>query len=179
VAALLGSTYSFYAVNLRVEDDLRLRLIDSGMAGIPPEQTVSETIAVFNAGNRPAIVLEAYLTITAHVDGRDEWGIVGCGFSDKKNTLIIEPHQIQLLTLQVCQKNAYDRLENGTRMTSRDGKVTWRFFVLLHLVSVDSGGTIHRLDRLPVAIMNAARDHGTGLETYAPTFRAIRLFHAA
>lgn len=150
VAALVVSGYTFYATEVEVKDDVRVRIVRWGLDPEEHEDTsnlLGLTLAIINVGNRQAALINSRLTLEPR-DKPSGLAIDG-GKANRNLPMLIEPKKILLLTPRMDISSVAqsvlpaDRGANGHRL----------YTLNLELEFIDSKGRL-RLLRLPVEIVD-------------------------
>jgi hypothetical protein len=139
--ALIVSAASFYFTNLRVDDNLTARIIDySGHESGPSVQ-----IALVNAGNRAAIVLDAHYSIRSVPDGPSILGRKAIMRETDTFPLVLPPHEMRIVTVGFQEQDAIRSHSQGAVSPNRTpaDPDTRRLYCEWEIVSIDSSGQMH------------------------------------
>jgi hypothetical protein len=171
-AALSLSGYTFYSTEVEVKDDLQLRIVEWGVREPPQEGVPNKlgvTVAIVNAGNRQAILLDSKLTLRL----KDKPYGLGYGGEEATSDLpkIIEPKRIVLLTPQLDV--SYPAFFIGK--TAPDASGHWLYTLTLELTALDSAGRM-ATTALPVETVDFDKQlHHTFLPTESLANRLLQL----
>jgi hypothetical protein len=144
-AALILSALSFYFANLRVEDDLRARLVEFEVAEVDgadrsAPDAVQVRVVLINAGNRPAIVLGVDYEYSPRIDREDTIG--GSVLAEKGLfPLLVLPRDIRVADIAVPPTLA---IQNFHNVEPTDDPSTRDFACRLEFRSLDSRGRPYR-----------------------------------
>jgi hypothetical protein len=141
--ALLISALTFFN-NYRVKDEMQARVADLVPASGGRDAVVFR-VAFSNSGNRPAIILDVDCIINDQPNMKGTAFSSGCKAPDKIFPLIIQPHDVRLVDVEVQGKALEESFNHGKRISlSGRGEVA-RFFCALQYSAIDSGGVYHQV----------------------------------
>jgi hypothetical protein len=149
-AAIVVSIYTFYATDIEVKDDVRLRIVrwglDPGLGGEDLSNLLGLTVAIVNAGNRQVVLMKSQLTLVPR--DKSSGLRIGGGEASKNLPVIIEPKKVSLLTPRMDISSASLFVRTADR-----GANSQRLYTLtLDLDLIDSTGRLFSA-QLPVGIV--------------------------
>jgi hypothetical protein len=181
-SALIVSLAGFYFGNLKVDDNLQMRVVD-----VSPEPTLGEKsdypgrgpylvahTALVNAGNRPALVMAVSYNVGPP---GEHWDFSNQVATDGKLLpFVIQPHDIRMVDFGIPEDSLVGNLSSGSPVKDpNDPGPVAEFNCSFGVVSLDSGGVSHQIMTLPHITARATQTRLLGFKALN-TGKATLLF---
>lgn len=170
IFAFLLSFTSFYYSNIRVEDNLQVRIIAAGFKShdskvgetIPPD-TIVVQVAFLNIGNRQSIIFCPWY----HFGNEANSYFTGNSFSFDNSDLfpvVLQPHEMKLVDLEVALSTA--NMSSGFEETV-DTTLYYKKYLNLTYSALNSEGKFHSVyGNLPLKILKSKNSFSMEIESY-------------
>lgn len=173
-AALVLSAVGFYMSNVRVEDSVLARIVDTRVDPVSPDDNVRgyrngvvvAQMSFINNGNRSAVILAPSYRIGGTIDRSDiSWGDIG-DYNAADFPRIILPGEIRFIELRIPMKAFLSNMEHGAEAiddpNNHDGTFR-RLYAGFEFHSIGSSGRLEHSSSGVQMVVTVSPDGWKGL----------------